>query len=143
MTYCLMNESHDGDIPRILSVYALPTVAPFISIDEENYWNYVTGTDQVWFYKAYKEERLIATIHLESVDAVLYMSIVVFPEYQKQGFGTEIIKDIQNGVFDLDFNKIQVSVDEKNGASLRLFEKAGFVCIGKEEELLEYMYIKK
>ncbi len=85
---------------------------------------------------------MASTIHLESDNRVLYMSVVVFPEFQKQGIATTILKDIQAGKTGLDFDKIQVSVDEKNTASLKLFESAGFICVDKDEELLEYEYRK-
>ncbi len=141
MTYCLLKKADDEDIPIILSVYKQPSISQFISIDEENYWRYITSTDNVYFYKIYKNDILVATIHLELVDHVLYMSLVVFPEYQKQGIATTILKCIQTGKLELDFTKIQVSIDEKNVASIKLFEKYGFVRIGKDEELLEYAYI--
>ena len=85
---------------------------------------------------------MVATIHLESDNGALYMSVVVFPEYQKQGIATAILKDIQSGKTGLDFDKIQISIDEKNTASLKLFESVGFICINKDEELLEYEYSK-
>lgn len=143
MTYRLLKKVDDEDIPIILSVYMQPSVSRFIDIDKENYWKYVTGTDNVYFYKVFQDDVLVATIHLELVDRVLYMSIVVFPKYQKQGIATTILKDIQTGTFKLDFTSILVSIDEKNSASIKLFEKSGFECIGKEEELLEYAYVVK
>ena len=39
------------------------------------------------------------------------------------------------------FNEIQVSVDEKNTASMRLFRNAGFNIIGQENELVDLQYI--
>ena len=142
MTYRLVKKFDDEDIPTILSVYKQPSISQFISIDEENYWKYITITDNVYFYKIYKDDILLATIHLELVDCVLYMAVVVFPEYQKQGIATTILKDIQTRKIGLDFDKIQVSIDEKNTASLKLFESAGFMCVNKDEELLEYEYSK-
>lgn len=142
MIYRLIKDLDDEDIPTILSVYRQPSISRFISIDEENYWKYITSTDNVYFYKIYKDDILLATIHLELVDCVLYMSVVVFPEHQKQGIATTILKDIQAGKFELDFDKIQVSIDEKNTASIKLFESAEFVCVGKNTELLEYEYSK-
>ena len=85
---------------------------------------------------------MLATIHLESYNRVLYMSVVVFPEHQKQEIATTILKDIQAGKLELDFDKIQVSIDAKNTASIQLFESAEFVCVGKDEELLDYEYSK-
>lgn len=142
MTYRLVKKFDDEDIPTILSVYKQPSISQFISIDEENYWRYITSTDNVYFYKIYKNDILVSTIHLELVDRVLYMSVVVFPKYQSQGIATTILKDIQAGKFELDFDKIQVSIDEKNTASIKLFESAGFICVNKDEELLEYEYSK-
>lgn len=141
MTYRLLKKADDVDVPLILSVYKQPSISQFISIDDENYWKYITSTDNVYFYKTYKDGVLAATIHLELDDHILYISIVVFPEYQKQGIATTLLKDIQTRKFELDFTKIQASIDEKNIASIKLFEKSGFVCIGKDEELLEYAYI--
>ena len=142
MTYCLLKKADDADIPLILSVYKQPLISQFISIDEENYWKYITDTDNVYFYKIYKDDILVSAIHLELDNCVLYMSVVVFPEHQKQGIATTIVKDIQAGKFELDFDKIQVSIDEKNTASIKLFESAKFVCVGKDTELLEYEYSK-
>ena len=142
MTYCLLKKADDEDIPLILSVYKQPLISQFISIDEENYWKYITDTDNVYFYKIYKDDILVSTIHLESDNRVLYMSVVVFPEFQKQGIATTILKDIQTGKLELGFDKIQVSIDEKNIASIKLFESAEFVCVGKDEELWEYEYTK-
>ena len=142
MTYCLLKKPDDEDIPLILSVYKQPSISQFISIDEENYWKYITSTDNLYFYKIYKDDILVSTIHLESNNRVLYMSVVVFPEFQKQGIATTILKDIQAGKLELDFDKIQVSIDEKNIASIKLFESAEFVCVGKDEELWEYEYTK-
>ena len=142
MTYCLLKKADDEDIPLILSVYKQPSISQFISIDEENYWKYITSTDNVYFYKIYKDDILVSTIHLESDNRVLYMSVVVFPEFQKQGIATTILKDIQTGKLELGFDKIQVSIDEKNIASIKLFESAEFVCVGKDEELWEYEYTK-
>ena len=142
MTYRLVKKFDDEDIPHILLVYRQPMISRFIGIDEENYWKYITSTDNVYFYKVYSNNTLVATIQLELADRVLYMSVVVFPEYQKQGIATTILKDIQAGMIELDFTMIQVSIDEKNIASLKLFESVGFVCVGKDEELLEYVYSK-
>ena len=142
MIYRLIKNPDDEDIPTILSVYKQPSISRFISIDEENYWKYITSTDNVYFYKIYKDDILVATIHLESDNGALYMSVVVFPEYQNQGIATAILKDIQSGKTGLDFDKIQVSIDEKNTASLKLFESVGFICVNKDEELLEYEYSK-
>ena len=85
---------------------------------------------------------MVATTHLEISDCTLYMDIVVFPEYQRRGIATQILNDIIAGKFAIEFDQIQVSIDEKNTPSIRLFEHAGFVRKGKDEELFEYVYNK-
>lgn len=142
MKYCLLNRCSDEWIPRILSAYRHPSVARFIGIDETKYWEYVTETDDVWFFKIFEKDCLIATTHLELSGRILYMAIVVFPEYQRRGTATQILREIQLGKFGIAFDKIQVSIEEENVASIRLFEKAGFARVSKEDNLLEYVYIK-
>ena len=142
MNYVLLTNQNDALIPDILSCYKIPSVAQFISIDETNYWNYVTSTDNVWFYKILEEDCLVSTIHLELNDDILYMDVVVLPKYQKKGIATKILNDIKSGKLGIDFNKIKISVDERNIASIKLFENAGFVLIGKDDELFEYEYKK-
>ena len=142
MNYRLLNCWDDSDIPFILSVYRLPPVSHFISIDEKHYWQYVTSTENVWFYKIFENDCFAATIHLELSDHVMYMSIVVFPEYQKNGIATKILHDIQAGKLGIDFEKIRVSIDRRNIPSIRLFKAAGFVCAAEDGELLEFEYVK-
>ena len=142
MNYCLLSRCSDEWIPTILAAYSHPSVARFISINETKYWKYVTETDDVWFFKIFEEDRLIATTHLELSGSILYMDIVVFPEYQRRGTATQILREIQQGKLGIAFDKIQVSIEQENAASIRLFEKAGFACVSKEDNLLEYVYIK-
>ena len=142
MIYQRLTRQDDRDIPRILSVYRLPAVSRFISIDEANYWRYVTASDHVFFYKIFDGETPVAAMHCETDGKTLYPAIVVFPEHQRKGIAARALTDLQEGRLPLDFDRIRVSIDKSNTASLRLFESAGFVCIGREEELLEYEYAK-
>lgn len=68
------------------------------------------------------------------------MDILVFPEFQRMGLGTNIILDIQNNILGLDYDRIEISIDETNTASLRLFENAGFIRESKEDELINFVY---
>ena len=51
--------------------------------------------------------------------------------------------DIQTDAFGLGFERIEVSIDQTNIASIRLFEKAGFVFVSQEEELKNYVWQKE
>jgi len=90
----------------------------------------------------YNKDELIGAIHLELNGNLLYMDILIFPKFQRKGFATKVIEDIQNDIFKLNYNKIEISVDETNSASLKLFENAGFTQTSKDDELINLVYQK-
>ena len=141
LVYVRLSAEADADIPRLRQIHQMPEVSRFISIGD-NYFRYVTTTENLWFYKVYENGKLIGSIHLEKQDDVLYMDVLIFPEFQRMGFGTRVIKDIQDDVFGLGYGKIGVAVDEKNTASIKLFENAGFVFVSQEDELMNFVYGK-
>ncbi len=142
LVYRIVSSENDADIPYLIKAYKLPNVSRFISIGD-NYFHYVTNTINVFLYKIYRYEKLIGSIHLEKSGNLLYMDILIFPEFQRLGFATMVIEDIQNDVFGLNYDRIEISIDEGNVASIRLFEKAGFLLVSQENELLNYAYEKK
>ncbi len=143
MKYIRLINANDIDITSILSVYRLPEVSRYISIDENNFWTYVTSSENIYFYKIYHDENLVGTLHCEVVDKTLYLSIVVFPEYQNTGIGTAVIDDVQNRKLPFEFEKIEISIDETNIASIKLFEKMNFRFSSKEDELINYIFSTK
>lgn len=140
MKYIQLTSENDNDIPYLLSIHKLPEISRFISINEANYFHYVTTTENVFYYKVYKNGDLVATVHCELFDKILYMSIVVIPDFQKQGIGTAILYDIQNGVLPLTFTHINVSIDKCNVPSLRLFKKMNFTKSSEDEELIDFVW---
>ncbi|MBQ7378987.1 MAG: GNAT family N-acetyltransferase [Clostridia bacterium] len=132
----------DADIPQISKIFQHPMVSQYLSIGD-NYFHYVTNTENVFFYKVYQKEKLIGTVHIEKNDDLLYMDILIFPEFQRMGYATRVIKDVQKDIFGLNYNRIEISIDERNIASLRLFENAGFLFVSKEDELLNYVYKRR
>ena len=141
LIYARMTRTDDADIAQISAVYDLPEIARYIAIGEQ-YFDYVTGNETVYFYKVFDENALIGTIHLETQKDTLYLSVVVFPQYQNSGYGTKILTDIQKDVFGLGYKRIEVSIDETNIASIRLFEKVGFSFVSQEDELRNYAWRK-
>ena len=141
LIYTRMTQTDDADIARISAVYDLPEIARYIAIGEQ-YFNYVTGHETVYFYKIFDENALIGTIHLETQKDTLYLSVVVFSQHQNTGYGTKILTDIQKDVFGLGYKRIEVSIDETNIASIRLFEKVGFAFVSQEDELKNYVWTK-
>lgn len=141
LRYIRISSENDIDVSKLIKIYRLPEISRFISISE-NYFNYVTNTENVYFYKIFHNETLVGAIHLEKCGDVLYMDILILPEFQRTGFGTRVIKDIQNDVFGLRSHRIEISIDEKNIASIKLFEKVGFEFSSKEDELISCVYQK-
>ena len=140
MTYQRIISTNDSDIPYLSSILQLPDVSKFIKIDESNYWNYVTQTENVFYYKVFLNNELVASTHCEISNKTLYMDIMVIPQHQRKGIATSILSDIMSGKLQLDFDKIEVSIDEQNIASIKLFEKMNFKFVSKEDELLNYTY---
>ena len=141
MNYHRIVSENDRDIPYLSSIIKTPEISRYISIDEENYWQYVSANEDVFYFKVYDSDRLVAATHCELSDKTLYMDIMVIPEYQRNGIASEVLRDIQTGKLPLDFDKIEVSIDENNLASIRLFEKMNFSYVSKADELLNYVYI--
>lgn len=140
LTYTRILSENDGDISQLLEIYKHPAISRFLSIGD-NYFHYVANTENVYFYKIYESKKLIGTIHLEKCEDLLYMDILIFPEYQRMGFATSVVSDIQNDTFGLNFKRIEIAIDESNTASIKLFERAGFSFVSKEDELLNYVYM--
>ena len=81
LIYARMTRTDDADIAQISAVYDLPEIARYIAIGER-YFDYVTGNETVYFFKINDKNGLIGTIHLETQKDTLYLSVVVFPQYQ-------------------------------------------------------------
>ena len=142
LTYKKMIFDNDADIPELVEIYQAAEIARYLSVGD-NYFHSVTNTENVHFYKVYKNGELIGTTHLEKQGTILFMDVLVFPKFQRAGLGTKIVKDIKDDVFELGYKIIEISIDETNFASLRLFENAGFVFTSKENELMNFVYKKE
>lgn len=143
LEYKRLTNENDVDIPYLLQVHKAPEIARFLSIDETNYFSYVTNTANVYFYKVYQNNKLIGSTHVEKQGNILFMDILVFPEFQRTGLGTKIVKDIQNDILGHDYEKIEISIDKRNTASLKLFEKACFIEVSTDDELINYIYERR
>lgn len=140
MKYIQITSVKDNDIPYLLSIHKIPEISHFISINEKNYFHYVTTTENVFYFKVYKNDDLVAALHCELFNNMLCMSILVIPNFQKQGIGTAIFYDIQNGVLPLTYTHIKVSIDKFNSPSLRLFKKMNFTETSEDEDLIDFIW---
>ena len=141
LSFVLFENIGDNELEIIKECYCKPEIERFVSIDKDSFWIYATETENVYFYKVYNDDILSGTVHCELCDGVLYLAVVVFPEFQNKKIATAMVNAVLDGITGLEFNEIQVSVDEKNAASLKLFRNIGFVQTGQEDELVEFKYI--
>lgn len=130
---------NDTDIAFLQKIHDLPQISRFIGIDKDIYFHYVTTTENVVYYKILLHNNLVATLHCECVDDTLYLSLLVIPEYQKRGIGSQILRDVKLKKLDLHFSKIQVAIEKDNIASVRLFKNMGFTLLCEEDELWTYI----
>ena len=142
MIYQRIKSINDTDIPYLTSILDMPEISRYISIDRDNYWNYVTMTDNVFYFKAYSKKALVGAVHLEVSGETLYMDIMVIPELQGKGIGTTILRDVLTDKLITGFKSVEVSIDKSNIASARLFEKMGFIFKSEDDGLLNYVYFK-
>jgi RimJ/RimL family protein N-acetyltransferase len=142
MIYKRIDNANDPDITYLIEILKLPEISRFLSIDEHNYWTYVTNTENVFYFKVFENDVLVAATHCEISNRTLYMDIMVIPTYQRKGVATTILNDIQSGTLLLDFDVIEVSIEKSNTASIKLFEKMNFKFVSAENELLNYAWQK-
>lgn len=140
MTYTLLTSLKDTDIPLLLEIHSLPEIKCFIDINEKKYFKYVTKSNNVFYYKIFDEDTLIGSIHCELSGKTMYLSLLIFPEHQNKGYGTKTLREVINGSFLLDFEAIEVSINNDNFPSLHLFEKVGFIRTSVDGGLVNYIY---
>lgn len=140
MTYTLLNSLKDPDIPRLLETHSLPEIQCFIDINIKKYFKYVVKSENVFYYKIYDEGILVGSVHCELSGKTMYLSLLIFPEYQNKGYGTKALEDIINKKIPLDFKTIEVSINNDNFPSLHLFEKVGFIRTSVDGGLINYTF---
>ena len=124
----------DKDITDLMRIYASPSVSKYISISE-NYFDYVTNTDNVIYFKILWNRGLAGGVHCEYADGTMFLSICIDEIYRRHGIAEAALNQLflaQSNVV----NVIEVSIDETNAPSLSLFQKLGFSQIGREDELI-------
>lgn len=92
-------------------------------------------TDQGYAYAITQERRLIGRVALSNVVRGAWRSATlgywVDPEYQGKGYATQAVQGILWAAFEgLDLHRVQAAVMPKNTPSIRVVQKAGFVCEG-------------
>lgn len=81
-----------------------------------------------YLFGLYKSDYLIATSRIHDVTTYnAWQGVLVFKKYQKQGFGSLLVKTVSDYVLEkLHINTVSAGIYMRNIASLALFRKAGF-----------------
>ncbi|QVK19004.1 GNAT family N-acetyltransferase [Mycoplasmatota bacterium] len=137
--YVLLKQN--DDFTSLLQLHKTSEILKFIHIDLDNYFNYVTTTDNVYYYKVIENNEIISGFHCQIINSILHLSIFVNPKYHHKGYGTIILYDLIKNKFNFNVTEIRASIEINNLKSIGLFEKVGFIKSTIDDELIEYSYI--
>lgn len=99
----------------------------------------------------FNQQKLIATAGLtkdEEPNAWKLVSVYVSPDYQRQGIGEHLVKQILDIALDLDINKITLcTLKNQMAGACKLYEKLNFTLskevVTKPPRTMIYMYYEK
>lgn len=140
LTYHKITHSDQKTREELSFIYQMPDVKRFLHIGE-HYFDYVTNTENVFFYQVEKGGTAIGTLHIEIGEDTISLAILVFPAFQSRGWGTRIITDIKNDVFGFGCKRIEAYVDPQNKKAVHLFHKSEF-SVTTQEDMLLFVYSK-
>lgn len=84
----------------------------------------------------YKEETLIGFINdVDMKEDKIELGYVIHPEFQNQGYATEVLAAAIEDLFQKGFHEIITGAFASNVASCRVMEKCGMKRIDKEEDI--------
>ncbi|MBR6426697.1 MAG: GNAT family N-acetyltransferase [Clostridia bacterium] len=126
----------DPDLDELLRIHQEPSVSRFISISD-NYFNYVTETEDVCYYKIITNERLAGGLHSEIHSETVYLSICVDEKYRRLGIAEKSLKKFFS-IMPSYIKTIEASIEETNIPSVLLFQKLGFQVSEQDNELITY-----
>ncbi|MBR6050053.1 MAG: GNAT family N-acetyltransferase [Clostridia bacterium] len=126
----------DPDLDELIRIHQEPSVSRFISISD-NYFNYVTETEDVCYYKIITNERLAGGLHSEIHSETVYLSICVDEKYRRLGIAEKSLKKFFS-IMPSYIKTIEASIEETNIPSVLLFQKLGFQVSEQDNELITY-----
>lgn len=121
----------DGDLAELVRIHNEPSVSSYISISW-NYFEYVTETKGVTYFKIMVDGIAAGGIHCERSGSTMYLSICVDEDHRRLGIAE---KALQQLFADTKKNtkSVEINVNDTNYPSVRLFTKLGFVQTGEKD----------
>jgi ribosomal protein S18 acetylase RimI-like enzyme len=81
--------------------------------------------------KAVIDEKIVGSIRANAHENGCWVNkLVVLPEYQRQGIGESLLREIEK--YFLDAEKFTLATGAKSKSNIRLYEKVGYKIIGYE-----------
>jgi len=126
-----LNENDHNDISKLEKIHKMPSISSFVAISD-NYFDYVTSTAGVAYYKILYNDILVGGLHTEIVDRTMCLCICVDENYRRIGIAEASLNQLF-AFQTTDIEKIEVYIDENNIPSLNLFAKVGFNQVCKDD----------
>ena len=87
-------------------------------------------------YGAECQGRLIGFLNdVHTEGAVIEVGYVIRPDFQNQGYATEMLRAAIGALFDMGFEAVRAGFFEENAASRRVMEKSGMHATGETEAI--------
>jgi ribosomal protein S18 acetylase RimI-like enzyme len=125
------------DQARIYNKYQLPPLTQSLESIEDEFNNKT-------FLKVMLNGQIVASVRFKLADGCVTIDrIVVKPEFQNQGIGTTLLKEIESKVPNAE--AFQLFTGNKSDRNLHLYEKMGYKVIKrkKTDQGIELLYLEK
>ncbi len=129
-------KQNDPDLDDLIQIHNEPSVSRYISISD-NYFNYVTETEGVCYYKIMADGILAGGIHSEIHGKTMYLSVCVAEKHRRFGIAEQSLNKLFS-ILSTAVKTTEVSIEETNIPSIRLFQKLGFQLAERDNELITY-----
>lgn len=97
---------------------------------------------QIWLIIDVQNRKVIGSAKLRMQTSTAHtvdLGYEIIPSYQKQGFGYEAVQALVDWVFaNKNMKRITAECDHGNVGSIRILEKLGMCCIGKDSPFLKW-----
>lgn len=110
-----------------------------------DYWKKELDENSFWCKTIFLKEKLIAVIALaEATDGVFTIQeLIVSPDCRNMGYGSAILSELlyySSDIIGRDIHMAKAVIFSDNLASKKAFEKAGFVCVKANNDVLNFEY---
>jgi len=125
-------KTNDNDLTKLAMIHKEPSISRFISISD-NYFEYVTNTDGVTYYKIIFNDVLVGGLQTEIKDKSMCLCICVDEKYRRKRIAETALKQLIEK-HNTDIKDITVYIDNTNLDSIALFTKLGFYIVNKSDD---------